>query len=335
MTEDSILPYAHPTTVILVDDNELFLRTLDLRMPGDMAYLLYHDPRQALTRINERPILSPIPNRCAEPPTATLHWPGSIMRLDLNLIEQEIHQTERFRRVSVVVADYAMPAMTGLEFCAQIVDPGVKKILMTGTADETVAVRAFNEGVIHHYVPKSRTTTLDAVVDGARQLQREYFLDQQRAIQETLLLDPPPLLEDPAVIEYFAAERKKHRIVEHYLVGDPPGFICVSARGALSRFLILSNTEVTQQVDYAARQGAPLDVVQAIARRTRIGYFFDGAENYSDEPYPWHACLYAPTRLQGKQEWWVALITDTPIDIDFNPEDSSFQTYLDELDANM
>jgi CheY-like chemotaxis protein len=334
MSEDSILSHSHPTTVILVDDNELFLRTLDLRMPGEMAYLLYHDPRQALTRINERPILPPIPQRC-EAPLPTLHWPASVMSLDLSLIEQEMYQTERFRRISVLIADFAMPAMNGLELCDQIVDPSVKKILMTGAADQQTALAAFNDGVIDRFVPKNRPTTLDAVVSDAQQLQREYFLDQQHAIQETLFLDPPALLEDPAVIEYFAAERRKNRIVEHYLVGDPPGFICVSARGTLSRFLVLSDTEVTQQVEFAARQEAPLDVVQAIATRSRIGYFFDGTENHSDEPYPWHSFLYPPTRLQGKQEWWVTYITDTPIDVDFDPAQSSFQTYLDELDSNI
>ena len=335
MIETSILPYAHPTTVVLLDDNELFLRTLDLRMPGTMAYLLYQDARQALTRINERPILAPIPLRYEAPPRATLHWPETVIRFDLSLIEQEIYQTERFRRVSVLIADFSMPAMTGLELCAQIVDPGIKKILMTGTADETVAVRAFNDGVIDHYVPKNRPNTLDDVVDGARELQRAYFLDQQRAIQETLLLDPPALLEDPVVIEYFAAERKKHRIVEYYLVGDPPGFVCISTRGVLSRLLVLSNAEVTQQVDFVARRGAPLDVVQAIARRSQIGYFVEGAETDPDESYPWHRMLHKPTRLEGKQEWWVAFITDAAIDIEFDPQDSSFQTYLDALDADI
>ena len=46
MPEQTIPPYAHPTTVVMVDDNDMFLQTLDLRMPADMAYLLFHNPRE-------------------------------------------------------------------------------------------------------------------------------------------------------------------------------------------------------------------------------------------------------------------------------------------------
>jgi CheY-like chemotaxis protein len=254
---------------------------------------------------------------------------------DLSLIEQEVNNTQRFRRPSVVIVDYSMPAMNGLAFCADIVDPCVKKVLMTGAGDEQLAVNAFNEGFIDRFVPKNRTTTLDMVVDFAQELQREYFQDQQRAIQESLSLDPPALLSDPTVTRYFRELRRQHRFLEHYLVGDPPGFIFVTARGALSRLLILSDGEVTQQVEYAARHGAPLDVIKAVASRSRIGYFSERAETYADDPYPWQDFLYTPTRLEGNQVWWAALIKDAPFDVDFDTGNSSFQAYLDEIDADV
>jgi CheY-like chemotaxis protein len=333
--DEPILLYMHPTTVILVDDNDLFLQTLDLRMPAEMAYLLYHNPRLALERVNEKLALPSISERCFARPAKTLHWPESVVRLDFSLIEQEINNTERFRRTSVVIVDYSMPAMDGLTFCADIADPFVKKVLMTGAGDETLAVNAFNEGVIDRFVPKNQTTTLDMVVDFAQELQREYFFDQQRAIQESLSLDPPALLSDPTVVSYFGDLRTKYRFVEHYLVGDPPGFVFVTARGALFRLLVLSDTEVTQQVEYAAKHGAPLDVIQAVASRSRIGFFSERAETYADDPYPWGDFLYAPTRLEGKQVWWAALVTNAPFDVDFDARNSSFQAYLDEIDADV
>jgi CheY-like chemotaxis protein len=335
MNDEPILLYMHPTTVILVDDNDLFLQTLDLRMPANMAYLLFHNPRKALNRVNEKLTLAPIPERCFAPPAKTLHWPDSVVRLDLSLIEQEVNNAERFRRTSVVIVDYAMPAMDGLTFCEGIVDPTVKKVLMTGAGDESLAVKAFNDGVIDRFVPKNQTTTLDMVVDFAQELQRAYFNDQQSAIQESLSLDPPPLLSDPVVTNYFATLRDTHRFMEHYLVGDPPGFVFVNTDGSMFRLLVLSDAEVTQQVAYAATHDAPRDVVQAIASRSRIGFFSEGAETYADDPYPWRDFLYAPTRLEGKQVWWAALIKDAPMDIDFGTRDSSFQAYLDEIDADV
>jgi CheY-like chemotaxis protein len=329
----AIPPYSHPTTVVFVDDNDLFLHTLDLRMPAEMAHQCYHNPRHALERVNQPLALRPIPERCFSTPAKSLHWNDTIIRFDLGLIEQEISNMERFRRTSVVIADFAMPAMDGLSLLTSINDPSVKTVLMSGAGDEKLALEAFNEGVIDRYIPKNRSTTLDMVVDYAQELQREYFFDQQRAIQESLSLNPPDLLQDPAVFQHFSALRKRHRFVEHYLVGDPPGFMFVTAKGLVHRLILLSDSEVSQQVAYATFNGAPADVVEALATRTHIGFFSELAENYGDELYPWRDFLYPPIRLDGNRTWWAALISNPPTEIDFRAVESSFDAYLDEIDA--
>ena len=329
----TITPYSHPTTVIFADDNDLFLHALDLRMPAEMAYLCFHNPRHALERVNQKLALRPIPERCFSVPSKSLHWSDSIIRFDLGLIEQEVNNMQRFRRTSVVIADFAMPAMDGLTLLTSIEDPTVKTVLMSGAGDEKLALEAFNEGLIDRYIPKNRETTLDMVVDYSQELQREYFLDQQRAIQESLSLNPPELLEDAIVSSHFESLRKRHGFVEHYLVGDPPGFVLVTAKGALHRLIVLSDAEVAEQVEYAARHDAPIDVVEALASRSHIGFFYERAENYGDEPYPWRDFLYSPTRLGGNKMWCAVLVSDPPTDIDFSPVESSFSAYLDEIDA--
>jgi CheY-like chemotaxis protein len=335
MLDHAIPPYAHPTTIIVVDDNDLFLHSLELRMPADMAYVSFHNPRHAFERIHEEIELQPIPDRCFTQPVRSLHWRDSIIQLDLALIEQETNNLQRFRRTSVVVADYAMPAVDGLSFLTGIKTPWVKTVLMSGASDQLVALKAFNNGTIDRYVTKGRSSTLDLVVQYSQELQREYFLDQQRAIQESLSLNPPKLLEDPYVSRHFHALKRQHGFVEHYLVGDPPGFICVTARGDLHRLIILSDAEVSEQVEYAAHHNAPNEVIRALAARSRIGFFCERADSYGDEPYPWADFLFAPTRLEGPEVWWSALIPNPPSDIDFPSRDASFEVYLAELDAKL
>lgn len=335
MSEQSITPYSHPTTVVFVDDNDLFLQALDVRMPGDMAYNCFHNPRNALEHINRKLELGPIPDRCFTKPSRSMHRRDSVIHLDLGLIEQEVTNMERFRRISVVIADFAMPAMSGLSLLTSISDPWTKTVLMSGVGDEKLALEAFNDGVIDRYIPKNRQTTLDMVVDYSQELQREYFLDQQRAIQESLSLNPPELLEEPAVSQHFAELSRKYRFVEHYLVDDPPGFVFVTATGALHRLIVLSDAEVAEQVEYAARYHAPPDVIAALSNRSHIGFFYEHAEDYGDDPYPWRDYLCVPTRLGNNEVWWAALISDPPMEIDFSPVKSSFEAYLDELDAKL
>jgi CheY-like chemotaxis protein len=56
--------------------------------------------------------------------------------LDLERIYRIAEQRQRFATPSVLVVDYSMPQMNGLEFCAAVAHLPCKKILFTGAADE-------------------------------------------------------------------------------------------------------------------------------------------------------------------------------------------------------
>ena len=54
----------------------------------------------------------------------------------------------------VLLVDFAMPAMTGLEVLANLPDWMGCRVMLTGQADEHLAVNAFNSGYIDQFVPK-------------------------------------------------------------------------------------------------------------------------------------------------------------------------------------
>jgi DNA-binding NtrC family response regulator len=58
--------------------------------------------------------------------------------------------------VDVVVADYLMPGMDGLEFLAEVrrIRPVASRIILTGYADKDAAIRAINEVGLYHFVEK-------------------------------------------------------------------------------------------------------------------------------------------------------------------------------------
>lgn len=56
----------------------------------------------------------------------------------------------------VVVADFLMPEMDGIEFLERVREarPSATRILLTGYADKENAIRAINEAGIYHYLEK-------------------------------------------------------------------------------------------------------------------------------------------------------------------------------------
>lgn len=62
--------------------------------------------------------------------------------------------TERFGLTRVCVFDYAMLGMDGLQALGELTDHQGGRILLTGQADEHVAVSAFNRGLINQFIAK-------------------------------------------------------------------------------------------------------------------------------------------------------------------------------------
>ena len=62
----------------------------------------------------------------------------------------------RQNSVDLIIADYQMPSMDGIEFLAQVkaIQPEVTRILLTGYADKESAIRAINQANLFQYIQK-------------------------------------------------------------------------------------------------------------------------------------------------------------------------------------
>jgi class 3 adenylate cyclase len=103
--------------------------------------------------------------------------------------------------IQLVISDNDMPGMTGLELLEEVRHrfPKVFRIMLTGTGDLRVLMRAINENEIYRFVEKPWD---DEVLSSAIHLAFETLLlqaelDRERARSEQLLLNvlPPPIGE--------------------------------------------------------------------------------------------------------------------------------------------
>ena len=237
---DSLTPSFHPTTACFIDDNESFMAGLALVLPAHMSSVAFYDPVSALEYVNRHQEKPSLADRCFSNAKQSREH---LFRLDTDQMEQETNIIERFDRLSVVIVDYSMPTLNGLQFCEQIRDPQVGKVLLTGVADEKMAVEAFNAGIIDRFISKSHPLASEHISEYSREMQRIYFRSQTEQMLQTLRLAGPVFLDDPWVSSWVLRLMRRKNFCEYYMVSEPPGLLMVSPSGALQQLIILSDDQ--------------------------------------------------------------------------------------------
>lgn len=283
MAEIKIAPYFHPTQIVLVDDDIDFLGNLSLQLDADLAYLLFDSTHKALSYLNGRQSNGASRERFFRGrDNADSQAP---LEIDVDALQREMQASDRFAQVSVALVDYAMPQMNGLEFCEQIDDPHVKKILFTGVATESVAVDAFNRGLIDQYIRKHEHAVYDTLNQAIRQFQEQYIRDVFSSASDVFAMNTPALLAEPAIARLIERLRTSHGLVEYYLTTDPAGFIFADANGRLKRLVVQDAEELMHEATRARQAGA----VDAIVNGLQAGAIMLDPNGEVFHDLDWHA----------------------------------------------
>jgi len=102
--------------------------------------------------------------------------------------ELGLQAVELWGPYAVIISDYRMPGMNGVEFLAQVseVSPDTTRILLTGYADLEIAIKAVNEGNIFRLLTKPCPPDVfaRALYDGIRQY--ELIHTERELLEKTL-----------------------------------------------------------------------------------------------------------------------------------------------------
>ncbi len=86
--------------------------------------------------------------------------------------------------------------------------PSVRRFLLTGEPDRSLALNAFNAGMIHYYLKKDECAA-DAIVEAVKKLRWHYFLTLSASVLQHQNAVRMPWLSDPIFFEIFENFLKK------------------------------------------------------------------------------------------------------------------------------
>jgi CheY-like chemotaxis protein len=280
--------YHHPSLAVLVDDCESFLRSMSMQLEPVVATRSFSDAHQAIAWLNEK---------CAR---------GEPMELDD--IHRIANRPERFAHPSVVVVDYDMPGMSGVEFCQAIAGLACKKILFTGIADEKIAIDAFNKGLIDRFIRKNDKDALEKLETEIRGLQEAYFAAKSVPLRKLLAVHGHGYLCDPAFPALVHAVSEQYQIVEHYLHPDPSGLLMRQADGSTHLMVVESEDSLRAHIEVALDNGAPRGLTSALASRRLLPWFHDGDGLYQPQyEHNWPEYCREAKIFKGQDKWYWAM----------------------------
>jgi len=332
MEEKVIYPFRHPTTCAFLDDNTSFLKGVDLAMDPKLAYVAFENEHRAIRYINQSPELPHLSDRLVAQREASILPEQRGIALDSQLLEQEINNPERFHQISVVVVDYSMPNIDGIGFCNAIDNPSVGKILLTGAADEATAVSAFNRGEIDRFVPKNITNCLEQVKQFISELESRYFENMISNTRNSLTTNTPSYFSDQQFRDSFSAFRSEIGCTEYYFVTEPEGFLILDGAGRMFRLIVSSTADLTNQLALASRKGAPDSILDKLRSRELMPFSLVNEETYETGEYHWEENLFPARSIGVGSDWFMTLVPDPPLDIDFSANRCSYNVYLEALD---
>jgi CheY-like chemotaxis protein len=323
--------YAHPTTTVLVDDSDSFLRSLSFQLDPMMANKTFHDTSDALHWLRNSAPESGVPLH-VNFDMQNLPADQCNVALDLERIYRIAEQKQRFATPSVLVVDYSMPQMNGLEFCAAVAHLPCKKILFTGAADEKIAVSAFNRGLIDRYIKKSDDHALDVLEMEVAALQESYFDSRSDILREMVALHDYRFLRDPALAEVVRELKRTLGFVEHYIFPNPTGILFLDQHGKATLMVIETEQSMYSQYEIARDSDAPRSLLHALLERRVLAFFSDP---YGDGMYNsgmsenWHRYCAAPRICEGNETYYWALF-DLPSHY-FDQRPHTYSQFLQEL----
>lgn len=325
MNRDEVLPYYYPSTVLFVDDNRGYLNHISLKLDDQLLYQFCGSVPEALSYINKLSNRTFLSERSIEKLNNFQDLSqNEIVCLMLNKFKDEIYNHQRFSEISVVITDYEMPGVNGLEFCQQIKSNPIKKILLTGIAGEKEAINAFNMGNIDRYISKNEPNAYELINKAIFELQYQYFADVTKSLAKILAVDSQHFIHDPAFSEFFDKLYSKYNIVEHYLSKNPGGIFFVDRSGKTFLLLMQTDEDLKTHWEIASSEDAPDRLLRQLAKCSAIPYFWKSEGYYRKECGTWGNFLYPAKNLKGNKNYYYAIIDNPPLN---NPQPRKIITY--------
>ena len=302
----------YQTTLYWVDDDDFFLKIATDRFRKKYNIIASSSSKHALHYLNDyqsRIDSFQFLHGCDDHDTYDFanHLP---IDLDFDRIRSTLKNKNREKEISVLIVDYKMPALSGIQLCEALSDTPAKKILLTGYADLEEAIDAFNKGIIHYFIAKDDPHIDEKLHKAINELTTAYFIEKTSPLLHHIEADSQLPQTDPVFFDFFNQLINEKDIIEYTLADKNGGMMLRDRHKKLFYLVIHTSKSLDYFVDLHSPNSDTAFFLKSVLDRKLIPFFGVGSEIWGVESIYWEKNFYKPECITGREKYywaWVAL----------------------------
>lgn len=300
----NIMSFYHPTKVVFLDDNQAFLDAVALEFHEQENLLMFTNPDSAMEQCknsNE----SIFQFTTMEKENNNLDLNSNSITTTFNMVNM-IYEPSRFNNVAVLVVDYSMPNINGIEFCKQLSDRNIYKILLTAEADSDIAINAFNDGIIDKFILKTHANLFEQLKVYINELTNKYFINFSRDSLNYGGGSLKSLLNNDSFKDLFNQIIRKNDAIEYYLIDRLGSFLFLTRDGKPTWLLISDQDKINSQVDLLKDYSFPDALIKKLKEKENILFLFSENE-YKEDLADWKKYIFESKKLDDNYNYGVVV----------------------------
>jgi CheY-like chemotaxis protein len=297
---NNILPCKYPTTTLLLDDNQSFLESIKLLVcKPNKNLLLTTNPTQALQVINDSAKIKYLDFANEED--------SGELKLDYSKIPDLAKNPDRADEVSVLVVDYYMPEIDGIEFCKKIKNSKCQKILLTANNNHGIAIQAFNQGLIQQYICKHERNVDELLLNAIKEAENRFLANKFSRIISSAKYGNT-FFTNNKLQNFLMNYIEDNNIVEHYIFGENGDLFCIDKNGITSKIFIKTKEEIQIPLTWQETDYLPDDALLDIRACRKMLCFSMDQKTF---PLVEHWCSYLIPTIQIPDEpYFISILKD-------------------------
>ncbi len=296
----------YKTTVLLIDDDSIQNDLLKPQIEKHNLCKVFKNGLEALSFLDHyKP--SPIVNYYM---SVDDEHPEQI-KFKIPQVQKKQLDHHKTSEVAVAIVDYQMPNMNGIEVCKAIRQkfPMIKLIMLTGKADDTVAIEAHNHKHIDLFLRKDFNNGLDSLLTVLDETLLDYFREQSSVLNISLLNNQegyPQYLNDPAFGAFFFNLVKVKNIKEFYMINSLGDYLMLDEQG--HKVYLMTRTEKQLHFFYEIAHFSDNNDIAVQIKERECAPFFGDIPLTEIQTEEWKKALQPLEVIPGTQSYYYAII---------------------------